>query len=84
MSTKARAQIAVNVTIKLEPNQSSSRPRSSTISSAPRNVATNRKPITSNRACLVSLGLSAGRRTAISAIVARPTGPLIRKHQRQV
>ena len=28
--------------------------------------------------------MSAGRRMAISAIVARPTGPLIRKHQRQV
>ena len=84
MNTKARAQITVNVTIKFEPNQSSSRPRSSTTSREPRKVATNRKPITSNRLASSGLGLSAGRRTAISAIVARPTGPLIKKHQRQV
>ena len=76
--------MAVNVMIKLDPNQSSSSPRSSTTSSAPRKVATRRKPTTSNRACFSGLGLSAGRRTAISAIVARPTGPLIKKHHRQV
>ena len=83
ISRNATAQIAVNVTMKLEANQSSSRPRSSTISSEPRKVATKRKPTISNRAACSSLGLSAGRSMPIRAIVARPTGPLIRKHQRQ-
>ena len=49
ISTKASAQTTVAMTMKPEPNQSSSRPRSSTISSAPRKVATRRKPMTSNR-----------------------------------
>ena len=40
IATKAKPQTAANMTMKLEENQSSSRPRSSTISSAPRNVAT--------------------------------------------
>ena len=40
--------MTANVTMKGEPNQSSSRPRSSTTSSAPRKVATSMKPMTSN------------------------------------
>src|SRR5262249_30941570 len=48
MSTKAAALMSANVTMKVEENQSSTRPRSSTISSAPRKVATNTKPTTSN------------------------------------
>jgi hypothetical protein len=50
ISKNAMAAITVKVTMKFEPNQSSSRPRSSTISSAPRKVATSRKPMKSNRA----------------------------------
>ena len=48
ISTKASAQTIATVVIKDEPNQSSSSPRSSTISSAPRKVATSTKPTRSN------------------------------------
>ncbi len=81
--------MTVNVMMKDEPNQSSSRPRSSTTSSAPRKVATSMKPTTSNlmpccctRASARAVGDS--RRTiAISAIAITPTGALIKKHQCQ-
>ena len=46
-------------------------------------VATNRKPMTSNWACLVRLGLSQ-EKDGDQRDQARPTGPLIKKHQRQV
>ena len=48
ISRNATAATTANPTMKVELNQSSSRPRSSTISSAPRNVATRTKPMRSN------------------------------------
>ena len=80
--------MTATLTMKGEPNQSSSRPRSSTTSSAPRKVATSMKPTTSNpsRCCCARSGraFAGSRRTsAISAIAITPTGPLIRKHQCQ-
>ena len=76
--------------MKDEPNQSSSRPRSSTTSSAPRKVATSMKPTTSNPSLAAAAparsARAAGdsrRTSAISAIAIMPTGPLIRKHQCQ-
>src|SRR6516165_6268671 len=49
ISTNASAQTIATVVIKDEPNQSSSSPRSSTISKEPRKVATSTKPTRSNR-----------------------------------
>ena len=88
ISTNANAEITAKVTMKGEANQSSSRPRSSTTSSAPRNVATSMKPITSNRcSCCVSPFARAvagsGRMIEIAAIASTPTGTLIRKHHCQ-
>jgi hypothetical protein len=90
MSTKAAALMSANVTMKLEENQSSTRPRSSTISSAPRKVATKTKPTRSNppasssRRLRSSTAAAASRRSrAISAIAPTPIGPLMRKHQCQ-
>ncbi len=58
------------------------------ISSAPKKVATRTNPVRSNRRRRASsrsaIVFSDSRRiTAIRAIVTRPTGPLIMKHQRQ-
>ena len=90
MSTKAAALMSANVTMKVEENQSSTRPRSSTISSAPRKVATKTKPTTSNpprskswRLCFWTAPAASRRSSAISAIAPTPTGPLMRKHQCQ-
>ncbi len=88
--TKARAQMAATATMKPEPNQSSSRPRSHMISSAPRKVATSAKPTRSKppsvrrSRCRSSTCARVSRSSsAIDTIVSRPTGPLIRKHQCQ-
>ena len=62
ISTKARAQIAANVTIKPEPNQSSSRPRSSTTSRAPRNVATKQKADHVEPRLLLRIGFVRGQK----------------------
>src|SRR6266851_4209583 len=88
ISTNARPEMTANVTMKGEPNQSSSRPRSSTTSRAPRRVAIRMKPTTSNplpccewlSACAV---LGSRRTSEISAIAITPTGTLIRKHHCQ-
>jgi len=89
ISTNASTQTAAISTMKDEANQSSSSPRSSMISSAPRKVATNTKPTRSNPPCSCSrlrcsaTSLGAGRIAAISARAITPTGTLIIKHQRQ-
>jgi len=80
--------MTAKVTIKEEANQSSSRPRSSTSSSAPRNVATSRKPTRSKPPCCCSSPFAravAGslRIVEMRPIASRPTGPLIRKHHCQ-
>lgn len=88
MSTNATPQMIAKATMKVDPNQSSSKPRSSTTSSAPRKVATSRKPMKSNRSParrsvsrLAAAAFGSYRTRAMSAIDRRPAGPLIRKHQ---
>jgi len=84
INTNASAAIAAQATMKVEANQSSTRPRSSTISSAPRKVAISRNPMRSKCCRRRSLAVVRVRRIAeMSAIATRPTGPLIRKHQCQ-
>ena len=88
ISTNASAQIAAVVQMNEELNQSSSRPRSSTISSVPRNSATRRKPMKSKpappRFRSVTASGESWNSVAISANAMTPTGPLISKHQRQL
>ena len=86
ISMNATAQTTANVTMKAEANQSSSRPRSSTTSNAPRKDATNMKPTRSNPLPCVrrpSTADDSRTRSVISAIATTPTGPLIRKHHCQ-
>jgi hypothetical protein len=86
INTNANAQTAATSTMKDEANQSSSSPRSSTISSAPRKVATSTKPTRSNPPCSCSRFrwsvrlVDVGRIAAIIANAITPTGPLISKH----
>ena len=80
MRTKASAEIALLTTMNLDPNQSSSSPRSSTIECAEEVAISEADDVEPGRGISVGTYPTAGE--AISATVARPTGTLIQKHHR--